>query len=312
MDDFNKIVLGNLETLDKKGQIFIYDIEDRVNDSLNFLKTKYSNISDLNLAIEFIEYHHSDAIKGDIEQMYRVGHYPSTEVEMELDHSIKHALIGSYKAAFSDLRRAIELTLISVFLLSEHSDRKKAVEWFLSKCDTPNFSKSLNKLIQQGHFKDLNNKYEWKKNLQHFYWQLSDYSHNKGKLKGYRELNKTNFFTAGTSIPTINYETLESICDFYIKTVGEIIVMLALYNPMILVGVPLDEKFGLNPPISGFFYEEQAKLVHKLIPNKYKSFFSDLTDNDVEISSIIEYFNSLPDLTKEEIDEQSRIMKNFY
>jgi len=117
---------------------------------------------------------------------------------------------------------------------------------------------------------------------------------------------------AGTSAPSINYETLETVCDLYIKTVGEIVVILALYNPMILVGVPLDEKFGLNGPMSGYYYDGQAELVHKLIPDIYKQYFQDIAKNDEEIKSVIEYFNSLPDLTNEDIEKQVRIQKEFF
>jgi len=186
MSDFTKIITENLEPLERKGHIFVCGIEDRMKGSLEFLKTKYKNITELNLAIEFIEYSNSDAVKSYIEQLYRVGYFPATETEMELDYSIKHALIGSYKSSFDDLRRALELSVISVFLTSEQVDRKKAVAWLMSKSDTPGFSKSLDKLIKQGRFKDFNDNHEWKKNLQNFYWLLSDYSHNKGQLKGYR------------------------------------------------------------------------------------------------------------------------------
>jgi hypothetical protein len=312
MNDFTKIIMGDFEPLERKGHIFVYGIEDRMKGSLEFIKTEYKNLEQLNLSIDFIEYHQSEAVKADIKQLYTVGYFPATETEMELDHSIKHALIGSYKSAFADLRRALELTLISVYLTSETYDTKKAVEWVMSKSDTPGFSKSLDKLISDGRFKEFNDKYEWKKHLQEFYWLLSDFSHNKGQLKGYRELNKTNFFTAGTSAPSINYETLETFCDFYIKTVGEIVVMLALYNPMILVGVPLDEKFGLNGPASGFFYEGQAELVHKLIPDTYKDYFKEMAENDIEIKSVLEYFNSLPDLTEEDIKEQIKMQNEFF
>lgn len=312
MNEFTKIIMGDSEPLVKKGLIFVYGIEDRVKGSLDFIKTKYKNNELLNLSIDFIENHQSDAVKADIKQLDTVRYFPATETEMELDHSIKHALIGSYKSAFADLRRALELTLISVYLTSETYDTKKAVEWVMSKSDTPGFSKSLNKLISGGRFKELNDKYEWKKNLQEFYWLLSDFSHNKGQLKGYIELNKTNLFISGTSAPSINFDTLETFCEFFIKTVGEIVVMLAMYNPMILVGVPLDEKFGLNGPASGYFYEGQAELVHKLIPDSYKEYFIELAKNDIEIKSVLEYFNSLTDLTEQEVKEQIKMQNDFF
>ncbi len=303
-DELNDLIWGDSEPLDKKGRIFLYGIKDRVNESLDYLKSKYSKITDLNLAIKFITYYHSEAVMADIEGLSRIGYFPATEVEMEFDHSIKHALIGSYKSAFSDLRRAIELTLISVFLTSDQCDRKKAIDWVFSRSDTPQFSRSLEKLIKIGRYKDLNDHHNWKDNLQHLYWELSDYCHTKGQLKSYRELNNPRFFAGGSQFPSINFETLEVFSDLYIKTVGEIVVMQALCNPMILVGVSFDKKFGLNGPASGFFDDSQAELVHMLIPQTYKNFFTDMAKNDQDIKNVIEYFDSLPDLTKEEFEKQ--------
>ena len=312
MNEFTKIIMGNSEPLEKKGKLFIYGIEERVNSSLNFIRNEYENYTELITAIDYIEYLHSDTIKADIDQLFKLGYYPATETEMELDHSIKHALIGSYKSSFSDLRRALELCIISVYLSSVQVERKKAVDWIMSKSDTPSFSKALTKLIKQGRYKDIEKSCNWKSNLQNLYWQLSDFSHNKGQLKGYRELNNTNFFTAGTSVPSIKNETLKLFCDFYIQTAKEIVTIQSLYNPIILVGVPFDEKFGLEGPMSGFFNEGQAELVNSLIPEKYRSFFDELMENDEEIKSVVQYFDSLPDLTEEDLKEQADRQKEFF
>jgi len=311
MNEFTKIIMGNSEPLEKKGKLFIYGIEERVNSSLDFIRNEYGEYNELKTAIDYIEYFHSDTIKSDIDSLYKLGYYPATETEMELDHSIKHALIGSYKSSFSDLRRALELSIVFVYLSSEQIDRKKAVDWIMSKNDTPGFSKVLNKLIKQGRYKDIEETCKWKSNLQNLYWLLSDYSHNKGQLKGYRELNDTNFFTAGTSAPSIKNETLKLFCDFYIQTVKEIVAIQSLYNPIILVGVPFDEKFGLEGPMSGFFNDGQAELVNKLIPEKYRTYFDALISNDEEIKSVVQYFYSLPDLTEEDLQEQANRQKEF-
>ena len=113
-------------------------------------------------------------------------------------------------------------------------------------------------------------------------------------------------------MPSINLETLETFCDFYIKVVEEIVVILSLYNPMILVGVPLDEKFGLNGPASGFFHEGQAEIVHLMIPDKYKEYFIELAENDDEVQGLLDYFDSLPDLTKEDVEKQIQEQKEFF
>lgn len=310
MNEFTKIVL-NTDPLERKGRLFIYGIEERVSASLDFVKTQYRNYPDLERAINYVEYLHSETIKADIDSLYKLGYYPATETEMELDYAVKHALIGSYKAAFSDLRRALELSIVFVYLSSEQVERRKALDWITSRGNTPSFSKALGKLITEGRFQDIDRVCNWKSNLQDLYWELSDFNHNKGQLKGYRELNNTSFLVAGTSTPSIKYETLELFCDLYIQVVSEIVAIQALYNPIILVGLPVDEKFGLNGPVSGYLNVEQVKLVNALIPQKYRDYFESLVENDKEIQSIVEYFASLPDLTDDDLKKQAKEQREF-
>lgn len=307
--DFDKY---NLPQLDRKGKIFIDSIEARVNRSLEFIKKEYSNFQRLEYALDFIDYHHSDTIKADFEQLVRVGYFPATEAEMELDHAIKHALIGSYKAAFADLRRALELTLTSIYLTSEHAAKEQAVQWMNSQADTPFVSEMLKKLIRNGRYKDINEAYNWSENLKKFYWNISDFAHNKGQLKSYRQLNETNFFMNGTSAPRANMKTLSVFCDAYISCVEEIVVMLSLYNPVILVALPVFEKFGTNPPMSGFFDDVQSEAVNRLIPDKYKIFFENIKQTDEEVKGLIEWFDAQPDLTQEQIEEQIKHDNQFF
>lgn len=307
-EDFDKY---NSSPLNKKGQIFVEGIEIRASNSLEFIKTKYNNFDKLNSAINFIEYHYTDGMKADFEGLVRIGYFPATETQMELDHAIKHALIGSYKAAFADLRRALELTLTAVYLTSEHIDETKARQWMNSQADTPFVSTMLVKLIKSGRFKDLNDKFQWSDNLKKFYWHVSDFAHNKGQLKGYRELNQTNFFMSGTSAPRINYTTLSVFCDAFITCVEEIVVILSLYNPVLLVPLPVFEKFGFSGPMSGFFEDVQSEAINKLVPDRYKDFFEDLKQNDLEVKGLIEWFASMPDLSDDEIKEQIKQDEQF-
>lgn len=302
----------NLPGLDRKGKIFVDGIESRVSQSLHFLKTHYSNFQRLNSSIEFIECHCLDAFKSDFEDLARIGYFPATETVMELDHAIKHALIGSYKSAFADLRRALELTLTSIFLTSECADRNQAIQWINSQANTPFVSEMLKKLIKHGRYKNINDTCNWSENLKQFYWDISDFAHNKGQLKSYRQLNETALYISGTSAPSINIKTLSIFSDAFISCVEEIVVMLSLYNPIILVALPVIEKFGSNPPLSGFFMDIQSEAANELIPGRYKFFFEDLKRTDIEVKGLIDWFNAQPDLTKDQIEEQIRADNQFF
>ena len=60
MNEFTKIILGNYEPLERKGEIFIYGIEERVNSSIDFIRNKYKHYDEFKIAIDYIEYFHSD------------------------------------------------------------------------------------------------------------------------------------------------------------------------------------------------------------------------------------------------------------
>jgi len=307
--------LSQCDTLEEKAKIFLLGIEERTQQSLDFIRTKYAQYEKLDIAMIFSGFDLLDTLKAGSTELLRGGFYPSTEAGMELDQALKHALIGSYKAAYADLRRSLEMVLFSVYLTSKHKDHKWAFEWMESKEDTPYFSRILKDLAKEDKYKELDAGFEWVTHVKQLYWKLSDFAHNKGKLNGYRELNKINMHIGFTYATNINLDTLIDFCDYFLETLGEITTILALYNPILLVGVPIDEKFGFNPPMSGYFYDVQAERLNALIPAKYRSFFDDMIANDKEIIGILEWFNDQPDLTEEDFkkqaEEQDRMMNNF-
>ena len=72
-------------------------------------------------------------------------------------------------------------------------------------------------------------------------------------------------------------------------------MILAAYNPVLLVGLPLLQKFADNPPLSGFFEEPQAETLWRLIPAHYHPSLRHIVETDEEVLSVIEWMNDLPD-----------------
>lgn len=294
------------DLLGQKAKLVSTGTEDKLTESIEYIRTLYPQYEKLEVGMIFTGHDLSDAIKADLQQLTRVGFYPSTEAEKELDCAIKHTLTGSYKAAFADLRRALELILASVYLTSPEVSKEKAIRWMDSEENTPMFSKMVDQLSRDERFKGIDQTCQWRENIKNLYWKLSDFSHNKGMLKGYAELNKRHSQLGMTFDLGINMDTVRTLCDFYLEVVGEIVAMLAIYNPIILVGLPLDTKFGFNPPFSGFFYDVQADRALSLLPEKYKLFFDSMRRNSPEIKGITQWMNDQPDMTEDQLKEQLR------
>ncbi|MBK8296835.1 MAG: hypothetical protein IPK91_06065 [Saprospiraceae bacterium] len=244
------------------------------------------------------------------------GGFPWIESKDQFDYSIKHALIGSYKAAIDHLRSCLELSLVSVYFAfqedtAEHWSVQENIKaffekekrWLNSLSNTPFFSE-MKKLISENHrIKKINQNHTWLNELSKTYGALSDYTHIKGFSYGIQNLSSPDIRISGSSIPKIETSSLDKYLCLLIQTVEHIVVLTSLYNPIILIELPLTEKFGINEPI-GFIHPGQTEIVNELINVKYKIFFEQLKNEDEDIASIIEWVNSRPDLTDADIQKQ--------
>ena len=110
----------------------------------------------------------------------------------------------------------------------------------------------------------------------------------------------------GKHVPHFAKEALAKTLDTYVETIRKTASILAIINPILLVGLPLDEKFGLNPPVSGFFNEAQAERLFHLVPNEAQQFFDKLVKTDKEVLVVVEWCKQLPDLTPDDLEAQAR------
>jgi hypothetical protein len=150
-----------------RGKLFAIDIEDRITESLNYLKNQFHRKEVLYLCQEFMDFTYLDAFRGNTKEIDKHGGFPSIETSHQFDYAIKHALSGSYQAAFGHLRSCLELTVLTVYFSFEKhfldgedwlnmpgTDWRQAQQderkWFDSLIDTPFFSKML-KVIKNDH-----------------------------------------------------------------------------------------------------------------------------------------------------------------
>ncbi len=94
-------------------------------------------------------------------------------------------------------------------------------------------------------------------------------------------------------IPQINKTSLTDFLESYIEIVENIAIICSKNCPILLVGLPLKEKFGYKFTF-GLFDVEQAKNLSLIIPEKYKDFFSELIKSDSSIKMTIDKNNKMP------------------
>lgn len=292
------------DRLEARIRLFLGGITERALASADFAKTEFADRELLYKCMEFIDLHFLDGVPGDAETLNRIWFFPWTEAQMELGEALSLALIGSYKAACDHLRRTLELNAVGFFLTAESVEREKALNWMRSKENTPFFSMVVEKLPKYYAFGSFQESERWTNDIKGFYWQLSDITHIKGTAKSFFALDRSGNMINSVRMPNVHESTLRKFFDLYISTVRHIATLLALCRPILLEGLPLLEKFGLNEPISGFYTNGQASLLCELVLDIHRSFCEELRKKDIEVQSILEWIENMPDITEEQFKQQ--------
>jgi hypothetical protein len=310
-----------------RAKLFTVNIEERAAESTIFIQQNYRQKKKLYQCLEFMDFVYLDSFRGSFKEWDKHGGFPSIETSHQFDYAIKHALTGSYQAAFGHLRTCLELTLLTVYFSFEKHfmdgedwlntpdlDWKKAKQderkWFDSLIDTPFFSKMLHVLKKDERFAAFDISHQWFDQLKKTYYMLSDHTHIRGYKMGTQAMNNIRAHFNSSSFHQINTQSLSLFLNVLIQSTEQMVVMLALYNPIILVELPLEEKFGINEPI-GFIHPGQAELVNNLIPVSFATFFDQLKSSDQEILDIVHWVNTFPAMSEEDIRKQLDDFNSF-
>lgn len=206
----------------------------------------------------------------------------------ELNLSINLSFMYLYKSSYDSLRRALEITVLGQFYESVEDNPETAFNWIKSKTDTPRFNKMVTKLSTNETFGVIDSKFEWKTNLLNHYWNLCDFCHTKGYEKSIVNLNQKSILK-----PDINPQVLDLFVSNYIATVQQIAMIYTVQNPILIVGLPTFEKFGLES--KGLFSNEQADNLKSILPDSYRSYLINVIDNNETIQNRINEIKNLPD-----------------
>jgi hypothetical protein len=267
---------------------FISGIDDRCNESLNYIDKLYPKREEF-YRVNAFSRNLISLITGQSQQGAVIRLFASADSMVELENSLNLALSFQYKSAFDSLRRALEITVLGVYFDLVENDFEKIFNWIHSQVDTPPFSRMVDKISSIKIFIDLNIKFGWKDEIKNYYWKLCDYTHTKGLLKSITELNKTNYFKS----KQINLNALNEFLSDYIETIQNIALIYSTNHPILLVGLPILEKFGFKMSI-GLFNDLQATNLKQIIPEKYNEYFDNLLKTSDSIQTQIESINKMP------------------
>ena len=201
--------------------------------------------------------------------------------------------------------------MIGLFFIQQHVPETDGREWLRSNLKTPFFSKALNELLVNPRFKQIDSMCGLVGEVSKFYWHLCDLIHVRGEKASFQQQQTSHHFYNDLAFPEFSASLVEAAADLFIETTRHIATLVAVENPVLLTGLDLTPKFGLNPPLSGFFEESQADRIRGLLLEPARSSILAMTDRDEEIEAVKLWIANLPDLTSEQITAQIQNHNEF-
>lgn len=226
------------------------------------------------------------------------GHFfPFAESYYELENSFELCRQGFYRHSLFALRCVLELAVIGLYFDEEDQARTSIQEWLHSKDPTPFFRNAIRDLFSSGHFKQFDDTFAVREDLEELYSELSNYVH----VRGYR------YSTTGQSRSNFNRFSERALVR-YVQlmeiTVRSSIVMMLLKYPIGMQRLPMWDKFGLNSPVGGFLDGSSQKSVLDVLDDSVRALLEDISNSDPNTRAIVESILAMPDLTDEELERQ--------
>ncbi|MHB8618974.1 MAG: hypothetical protein ACYDAG_05265 [Chloroflexota bacterium] len=228
------------------------------------------------------------------------GHFfPITESYFELENSYQLALRGFYRYAFAALRFVLELGFLGFYFDVEDNAQDVIAPWYVGQARTPRMTEMLKRMKVLAGFSEFDRRFGLSMRIGNLYDDLSGYVHTRGFQYSSHGASRANFI-----------QFSETALKLYLKAVplvvSNVIVVAMLKYPVGMQPLPLTEKYGLNGPVGGFLEHHQVDLLTSFIAPEERKFLLGLSDGDPSVQQIIAHFESMPDLSEAEWQQQMR------
>lgn len=232
---------------------------------------------------------------------YWSGHYfPYIESWNELQISFNLAVLGLYKQAFTSLRSALEVGMLSVYYNINDEGHNAVKNWLRSKdsweANTPRANKVWKILKSNENIAKYNELF----GLEEIFDSLS-FLHNYVHTKGYKYSNllgfsKTNYQTFEENVFLVWLETYRNVITL-------IITLHILKYPITIIEYDWSRKVGIdNPyPVLGVL---EIKRIKKILPENCVTELKRIADNDATTQDLFGDICGMPDITEEEVESQ--------
>ncbi|WP_430812090.1 MULTISPECIES: hypothetical protein [unclassified Carboxylicivirga] len=259
---------------------------------------------DLKLKIEKLSwiYHSLHNIIPTTMQSFWSGHsFPYNESWEEIQISFNLICFGLYKQAMTSLRSTLELGLLSVYYNINDDGHNAVKKWLSSadskEADTPKIQDVWKILLQHENIKKFQEQIDIKGRLLKLGF-LHNYVHTKGHV-----------FSNKLGKLKSNYQTFEKdYIEKWINTLEEIVIIVMtlhlLKYPAGLIQFDYSRKFGIDIPSFSHLREHEIENLTKYLPTEYFQLLQEISNKDQETINFLEWVNSHPDITEEDVENQ--------
>ena len=229
------------------------------------------------------------------------GHFfPYIESTEELQISLNLALLGLYKQAYSSLRSALEVGMLSVYYNINDDGHKVVKDWLKSKdtweANTPRADKIWKILNTNSNIKKFSDEFGLRKEFDSLC-----FLHNFVHTKGYKYSNTLGKLKG-------NFQTFES--DVFIKwckTYQQIVIFLIklhiLKYPITVIEYDWSKKIGIDNPFPVIETFEVERIC-ALLPDEEFRELQLIANDDPFTQNLFAHIKNLPDMTAKERDNQ--------
>ena len=243
-----------------------------------------------------------ECFPADLDSIRKIWWFPIVEAGLELEYSLFFAKAGIYKTSHMALRNFLELSLTCFhFLLMK---KAKGNDWVRGNTPTPFKREILSGLFDNEDFLILDQNISIKARIETAYRMLSDICHTRGRPHSHMELSKANY-------PRFTAEALQSYLQTTRDVVDLVITCFIGVNPIILYPIPVEEKFGINGPMSGYLQEPEVERLRRLLKPDSLQHLLRYYDTNTGVQSQRDYFAGLPDITEAEVRKQFEEFDKF-
>ena len=206
-------------------------------------------------------------------------------------------MFGLYKQAMVSIRSGLELGLLSVYWNLNDDGHETVRAWLRSQEDTPRLNTIWKKLSRHPNFQAFATTYDLKTRLLDL-----GYLHNYVHTKGHR-------FSNEIGLQKSNFQTFEEKgFNIWLDSFEEVIIVLAICHlvkyPLGVIRLDYGHKFGIDKPMFGGLDEFQVDRLEELIGKDIFDKIVAVAMSDPHVVSIIEWVNSLPNMTEEDVERQ--------